>query len=342
MANTNNGRRAPTMSDVAKLAGVSQPTVSLVINNVENANIPAATRERIWDAVKKLSYRPNAAAQQLRTRRSHTIGFITDKIASTPFAGKIIDGAQQQAWTNDKLLLVVNTGNNPKMKQAAIDLMLERQVEGVIFASYYHQVVNVPPNLYQLPTVLLDCYCPDRSLPSVVPDEVGGGRRATEILINKGHRRIGFINLQPNLAASIGRLEGYKQALAAANIEFDPVLVREGNSNADLGYECALQLMKLDERPTAIFCGTDRTAMGAYDALRTLNLRVPQDVAIIGFDNQELIAAYLRPPLSTLALPHYEMGQWAIQHLLELVEKADEGSPIQHLIECPYIERASL
>jgi len=338
------GRRAPTMTDVAKLAGVSQATVSLVINKVVGASIPEETRERIWQAVEKLAYRPNVAAQLLRTRRSGTIGFVSDAIASTPFAGKIIEGAQKSAWDKDKLLVVLNTGNDITMKKAAVDMLLDRQIEGIIYAAFYHQVVNPPPNLYQVPAVLLDCYCPDRSLPSVVPDEVRGGREATEILLNKGHRRIGFINIQPYLPAAHGRLEGYKQALEAHNLSFDPTLVRSSNSNADEGYTAALELMNLAERPTALFCGTDRVAMGAYDALKFLGLRIPEEVAVIGFDNQELIAAYLRPALSTMALPHYEMGQWAVEYLLQTAasEEPDQSNPPQHKIFCPYVPRHSL
>lgn len=336
-------RRAPTMTDVAKLAGVSQATVSLVINNVTTANIPEDTRERVWLAVRKLSYRPNVAAKLLRTNRSHTIGFVTDAVASTPYAGKIIDGAQNLAWANDKLLIVLNTGNDGAMKKAAIEMLLDRQVEGIIYASYYHQVINPPPNLYQVPAVLLDCYCPDRSLPSVVPDEVSGGREATEILIDKGHQRIGFINIQPHLPAAVGRLEGYKQALAVHGLPFDPTLVNNSNSNADEGYTCTKALMNVTQPPTAIFCGTDRVAMGAYDALKDLGLSVPKDVAIIGFDNQELIAAYLRPALSTMALPHYEMGQWAVQYLLESSKQSpDQKSPPQHLVKCPFVPRQSI
>lgn len=335
-------KRLPTMLDVAKLAGVSQTTVSFVMNDVATVNIPDETKQRVWDAVRTLGYRRNSLAQALRTKRTHFIGFITDEIASTPFAVNTIKGAQDAAWANRKLLMIVNTGDNASIKAAAVELMLERQVEGVIYASWFHRQVDPPATLYEVPSVLVDGFSADRSLPSVVPDEVAGGRHATQVLLNKGHRRIGFINVGSRIPAAVGRLEGYRQALEGAGIPFDPELVRRGNGYQDSGYAKTIELMSLPERPSALFCGTDRMAMGAYDALRDLKLAVPRDVAVMGFDNQELIAAYLRPPLSTMALPHYEMGQWAVQYLVEHGHDPDGLVPVQQMLACPLIERESV
>src|SRR5688572_23392751 len=188
----------PSMYDVARVAGVSQTTVSFVINDTPGANIPQDTRERVMAAVKELNYRPNAMARSLSSRRSHTIGFISDDIATNPHAGRTIQGAQDAAWARQKMLLVINTGGNPALEEAAVEMLLERQVEGIIYASWFHRPVTPPPQLYQVPAVLVDCYVEDRSLPSVVPDEVLGGRMATEALLAKGHRRIGFIsNIDP-------------------------------------------------------------------------------------------------------------------------------------------------
>jgi LacI family transcriptional regulator len=201
--------------------------------------------------------------------------------------------------------------------------------------------VMVPLGLKQVPTVLLDCYVEDRSLPSVVPDEVQGGRMATEALLQKGHRRIGFINNVDPIPATFGRLEGYKRALAAYHVPFNPSLVHSGKSSAEEGYRCAVELLQLAGRPTALFCFSDQMAMGAYDAIRQLGFSIPTDVAIVGFDNLELIAAHLRPPLTTMELPHYAMGQWAVQHLLNHVDGTNLD-PIQQTIICPLIERASV
>lgn len=336
-------KRHTTMRDVAELAGVSQTTVSFVMNRVVGPSISKETQDRIWDAVKQLGYRPNAAAKTLRTSRSHSIGFVTDVLASSPFAGEIIRGAQECAWAHEQLLMIVNTGGDPSLEEAAVEELLERRIDGIIYASMSHHVVDPPRNLSEVPAVLLNCFCGDRSLPSVTPEEVGGGFVATETLLRKGHRRIGFINIDPDRLCppSQGRLQGYSQALATYGVAFDEELVRYGNANADDGYRYTLELMHLPEPPTAIFCGTDRTAMGAYDAVRDLGLSIPQGVAIVGFDNQELIAQYLRPALSTVALPFSEMGRWAARYLIEQQYDGEDPLPMQHTIPCSYVERSS-
>ncbi len=336
------GTRMPTMTDVAKQAGVSQTTVSFVLNDVATVTIPDETRDRIWAAVRELGYRPNAAAQLLRTRQSHLIGFLTDEIATTPFAVQIIQGAQKSAWANEKLLIVVNTNHDPAVKEAAVEMMLERQVEGILYATMYHRAVTLPASVQEVPTVLVNAYSADRSLPSVVPDEVQGARTATAKLLQHGHRRIGFINNVDPIPATRGRLDGYRQALAQDGVPFDEALVVNQSSTAAGGYDGALTLMNRPRPPTALFCFNDRMAMGAYDALRKLQLRIPHDVSVVGFDNQELIAAELHPGLSTMALPHYDMGHWAVEYLLEHSERGDDGQPPQHRLTCSYIERASV
>jgi LacI family transcriptional regulator len=334
-------KRPPTMSDIARMADVSRTTVSFVLNNhSSSAGIPAETKDRVLAAAKTLSYRPNLAAQVLHTNQTHTIGFITDEIATTPHAVNIIRGAQDAAWAHGKLLLIVNTGADATVKETAIEMMLGRHVEGIIYAAMYHQEVALPANMHEGSVVLIDCFSTDRSLPSVVPDEIQGGRTATEMLLSKGHRRIGFINNIDPIPATFGRLEGYKQALKAYDAPFDEDLVHSHTSDSRGGYRGTLELLQLPEPPTAIFCFSDFMAMGAYDALRTLGVSIPGDVAVMGFDNQELIAAQLSPPLSTIQLPHYHMGKWAVEFLLE--HNGESLPPIQHTIDCPYIERQSI
>jgi LacI family transcriptional regulator len=269
------------------------------------------------------------------------LGFITDEIAITPHAGKIFEGAQDVAWEHGKIILLVNTKSYPELKTAAVERLLERQAEGVIYATMYHRPVEPPESLREVPTVLLDCYVEDHSLPSVVPDEVNGGRLATQYFVDKGHRRIGFINHADAIPATFGRLKGYKQALSDAGIPFDETLVRVVEAEPEGGYDQAMTLMQTPDPPTAIFCFNDRTAMGAYDALRKLDLSIPEDVAVIGFDNQEIIAAHLYPPLTTMELPHYKMGEWAANKLISLIEENDNDPLVQHKIDCPLIERKS-
>jgi LacI family transcriptional regulator len=339
--------KKPSIYDVARLAGVSQTTVSFVVNDVPDANIPQDTRDRVWSAVKELNWRPNAMARGLISRRSHTIGFVSDgfvsdELVATPLSAKTIQGVQDEALANGKMILVCTTGRNRKVERDTIEMLLERQVEGIIYATMFHHAVTPPAAISQVPVVMLDCFAVDRSLPSVVPDEVQGGRAATEVLLEKGHRRIGFINNVDPMPAQLGRLEGYKQALAAYGVPFDAELVQYSTTiHTSGGYRSATSLMQIPDPPTALFCFNDLTAMGAYDALRQQGKSIPHDVAVIGFDNLELIASQVYPPLSTMELPHYEMGQWAVRHLLEQVENSRDEEPVQHKIPCQFIPRSS-
>lgn len=332
----------PSMYDVAKAAGVSQTTVSFVVNDVADANISQETRERVRAAVKELGWRPNAMARSLSMRRSQTIGLISDEVATSPHAGQIIQGAQDAAWARAKMLLVVNTGSNPELERAAVEMLLAWQVEGVIYATMYHRPVEPAPVYAQVPTVLLDCFSPDRTLTSVVPDEEQCGYDATLYLIQRGHRRIGFINNSDPIPATVGRMAGYQKALIEAGIPCEPELVHACPGVAAESYRATLALLQQAERPTALFCFNDSMAMGVYDAIKQLGLSIPQDIAVIGCDNQELIATQLHPPLTTLALPHYEMGQWAVEYVIHALDRPDTGQPPQHMVRCRVVERSSV
>lgn len=335
--------KRPSMQDVADLAGVSRTTVSFVLNDVPNNNIPETTQERVLAAVKELNYRPNVLARGLRGQRTHTIGFISDEIATTPHAVRMIQGAQDEAWDHENLIMLINTGGDEAMKEAGVQMMLDRRVDGLIYATMYHRESHPPAIVQQMPTVLLDSYVADRSLPSVVPDEVTGGYEATKYLIENGHKRIGFINNTDAIPATRGRLLGYRRALKEYDIPFDQTLVTAAYTDQAGGHDAAMRLFNRPERPSALFCFNDRMAMGAYDALRKLNLAIPDDVAVVGFDDQEIIAAHLYPPLTTMALPHYEMGKWAVSYLLKLISDPHQApeAAVQQMIHCPLVRRTS-
>ena len=188
--------------------------------------------------------------------------------------------------------------------------------------------------------MLVNCYDRKRKLPSVVPGELVGAQTATERLIQGGCRRIALINGQEGTDAARDRLRGYRQALASNDIAFDPELVLPGNWEPSAGYNGTLALLGLKNPPDGIFCANDMMAMGCYDALRERGLRIPEDVAVVGFDDRE-IAQYMRPPLTTLVLPQYEMGAIAAEMLLDM-----SGGLKSHYdqikVECEMIERQSV
>jgi len=333
----------PTIADVAKLASVSPKTVSRVLN--DEPNVTEVTRIAVLDAITKLNYFPNQSARQMRTRQSNIIGLISDEIATTPYAVDIIKGAQAAAWKSGKLLTVINTENEASVEKRAFQLAREYRFDALIYAAFFHREVQLVEDVGDIPIVLLDCFEASRQISSVVPNEVQGGFDATTELLNRGHERIGFINYDQPIPATLGRLKGYKQALEAASIPYDSNLVLVDNGQASGGYRAALELLKRKQRPTAIFCWNDRMAMGVYDAVRRLNLTIPDDVAVVGFDNQELIASQLHPALTTMQLPHYEMGQWAVHHLIrssELEVNDQQSLVVQHKIDCCIIRRASV
>jgi LacI family transcriptional regulator len=337
------GRRIG-IKDVAAAAGVSVTTVSHILNEVEGKRINAETRQRVLETVRQLGYAPNGLARGLRLKRSSTIGFVSDRIATTPFAGQIILGAQEEAAKHDLLLLMLNTGGDPELERREIELLLQRQVDGVLYASMYHRVVQVPEQLRSVPTVLLDARTDNPAVPSVVPDEVQGGFTAVHELLRHGHRRIGFLNNVDDIPATHGRLAGYRRALSEAGVAFDPRLVVTETSDAAGGYRAALTLLQRAERPTALFCFADRMAMGAYRAAAELGLSIPADLSVIGFDNQELICDGIFPGLTTVALPHYDMGARAVAQLLALTGTPDQGtgSTAQEMLPCPLVARASV
>lgn len=327
-----------TMDDVARRAGVSRTTVSFVLNDRNVSSIPESTRERIRQAVIDLGYRPNAGARALALNRTGLIGLITE-IVTAPFATDVIKGAQQQAWSAGSALLIGASEGDAVKDAEAMNLMLEHRVEGLLFATAWNRVVELPADVHEVRTVLVHCSAPGSGMPSILPDEVAGGRIATECLIEAGHKRIGFINLDPIIPAAIGRRSGYEQALEDAGLGVDPELIREGDSTAEGGYLQAQQLLSLKDRPTAIFCANDRTAMGAYDAIKERGLRIPADIAVVGFDNQDLLAPYLRPALTTVALPFAKMGTLGVQ-LLSSDSSLDESSSLT--VACPLVRRDSV
>ncbi|NLW86155.1 MAG: substrate-binding domain-containing protein [Planctomycetes bacterium] len=332
------------MKEVAQRAGVSIRTVSRVLN--EHPHVANATRERVLRVIEELDFRPNAAARYMRTGQSQLIGFLTDEVAQNVFSYDLIIGAQQAAWEHEKLLFLLNTGNDPEVEIRAINMMRDHQVEGIIYATMYHREIKRSQFPEDIPAILVNCFADDRSLPSIVPDEIGGGRLATETLLKHGHRRVGFVNVAAKEPAPLGRLEGYRQALANYGIPYDEALVRfieepfEGIATST--YDCVLSLLQMSDPPTGIFCFNDMMALGAYDAVRKSNLRIPEDVAIVGFDNVEILAAQIHPPLTTIELPVFEMGQLAVRMLLGEGDIAQGEQPVQHVIACPLIIRRSV
>jgi LacI family transcriptional regulator len=309
------------ISDVASAAGVSIATVSASLNDVESARISAGTRARVRAVADRLGYAPNRLAQGLRVQRSGTIGFVGDTVATTPYAGRMILGALEAARAADRVVLLMNTEGHPELESRELATLLQHQVDGVLYATMFHRVVEVPAALGDTPVVLVDAESADPTVSLVVPDEVAGAVTAVGELLGNGHRRIGFINNADSTLAATGRLEGYRIALEQAGIGVDPSLVvAVTDIGPQGGYRAARQLLELPDRPTGVFCFRDLMATGVYRAALEAGLEIPRDLSVVGFDDMELVASGLFPGLTSVALPHYEMGSWAVQQLLALME----------------------
>lgn len=328
-----------TMTDVARRAGVSQTTVSLVLNEAEGARVSAQTRSRVQKAAERLGYRVQRG-RALTWSGTKTLCMLVDQISTDPWTAIAIDGARERAAEHGLSLVVAISGGLPEVEDAIIGQWRQQAALGVIYGTINTRRVSLPAALSGAPTILLNCYTADRTVPSIVPGELAGGHTATERLLRAGHRQIGFIGGEPWMDASRDRLKGYRRALATADLPFDPTLVRHGDWQASSGYAHTQALMALDRPPTAIFCGNDLMAMGCFEALKEARWRIPDDVAVIGYDDRE-IAQHLHPPLTTILLPHFEMGALAAELLIGGSGQSLAGAA-QIKLECPLVDRSSV
>jgi LacI family transcriptional regulator len=323
------------MKDVALAAGVSQSTVSFVLNGLEDMRISRETRKRVMEAVDRLGYRPRGAGRPPRAAGMGVIGCLFDEIATSPFAAISIEGIQEEAWKSNVLVEVVMTGGDIEYETEVLKKWSGDNAIGVIYGSILTREIRAPDALSRHRAVLLNCHDASGRYTSVVPAERRGGEDATAALIAEGHRRIAFISGEPWMEASDQRMEGYERALRAARIPVDPSLIVEGNFLPSGGRTATLRLMSGGVRPDAIFCANDLMAVGCYEALKELGERPGETVAVMGYDDQE-IAQHLSPELSTVLLPHREMGQWCVEQLM-----SKEVSLIQERMECPLVLRQS-
>jgi LacI family transcriptional regulator len=327
--------RPVTMSDVARALGLSRAAVSFAFNN--ETQVSAETRKRVFEKAAELGYRPNAGARALAGQRTDLFGLLTD-IVSTPFGGDLIAGAQDSFWRNDKSLIIAGASRIDRPHIRSIEMMLEHRVGGIIVATTWNRAIELPPALDGVPVVLVHCFDTHGRHSTVLPDEEQGGYAGTRMLLAAGRRRVAFVNLPSDLVAAGGRERGYRRALAEAGIPFDPALVVSSGPDAQDAYGVVHALLG-GNSVDGLFCANDRIAMGAFEAARELNLRIPEDLSVVGFDNMEIIAKSLRPALSTVALPFREMGERGAELLMDIAD----GAPPAHLVlSCPPVPRDSV
>lgn len=343
-----------TIYDVAKAAGVSPKTVSRVIN--KDAPVNVETLEKVQRAIAKLGYIPNSAARTMRSNKSGLIGLITGAISMTAeqltSSGLpdlfIVQGIQKALETSGKTLLIADTGGKSERVPNLIRTFEEHRVEGIIYVADYHRQVSMPPLSSGVQMVLANCY-DDRGTPSVLPDDKKGQFMLVQALIAKGHRRIAYLSLSANLDATRLRTDGYRDALAAAGIAFDPTLVipadidvPDRDSEVQLLWDAIDRVLSLPEPPSVICFGNDRMAMRAYGILRSRGLELPGDISVAGYDNYRLITEALYPPLMSAELPYGAIGIRATQLLLGLLDQTMEAPDKPILVSGPVAAGASV
>jgi LacI family transcriptional regulator len=303
---------------------------------------------RVLRAARETGYRPNIVSRSLRTGTSRTIGFVSDTVATTPFAGHLIWGALDAARDCDHLLFIGETEGDPELEQQLIEAMHDRGVDGIVFASMYTRQLALPAGLSDGPAVLLNAVPTDATqIDCVVPDELDAGRAAVQVLLDAGHSDgIALIGAAPpdqtpeGSLAAIQRLEGILDAMAHAGVELAGAVACP-DWQPGLGYEAARSLLK-SIRPTGLVCFNDRLALGAYQAIAEAGLEVPADVSVVSFDD-DVLATWLRPQLTTVALPHYELGREAISALLDSGRSRRQASDARVIrIPMPVRERGSV
>lgn len=335
-------KKRVTLADVARLAGLSSAAASMILTGRPDTRLSPEAHRRVHEAAAQLGYRPNIAARALRTDKTRTIAFISDYVATTRYASGLIRGALAAAEDAGHVMLLLETGGEPAREVQAIEAALDRQVDGIVFAAMRAREVFVPELPPTTRVVMLNGTS-SRFATSVLPDEYEGGRTAVRLLhgagITAGIALVGHNRLvEQGLFRSETvdrRIAGIHDAMQELGMQF---VVEEScwEWEPHHGFELTRRILAAHPEIRGVLCLNDRLAFGAYQALAEAGRRVPDDVAVLGFDNDE-IAAYLRPGLTTLALPHEEMGRRAVELLL-----GDEAPAATHLVEMPVIARQSL
>ncbi len=329
-----------TLLDVARRAGVSRTTASFVMSGRTDMRISAEAEHRVLHAARELNYRPNLMARSLRTKLTRTIGLVSDTIAPEAFAGELIRGSLSTALVHQHLLFVGETEGDDTVEAQLVQDMLDRGVDGFLYASMYTRWAQPPALLHGHPFVLLNCLDGDSvggsAIASVLPDERGAGRTAAGTLLDAGHRDgIHLVGESPaEVFAAVERRAGIEEVLAAQGLTLAGTV--ECLWSPVTAYHEVRRYLAKGARQSGLSCLNDRIAFGAYQALADAGRSVPGDVSVISFDDSHL-AAWLRPPLTSIAIPHFELAKQAVELLLTEPDAAGV-----HRIPMPLRERASV
>lgn len=321
-----------TIKEVAARAGVSSATVSHVLNNTRY--VSDVVKERVQRAMDEMGYRPNVLARSLRQGKTKTLGLILPDSAN-PFYAELGHALETSAFLKNYNLILCNSDSAIDREHLYFDLLLDKQVDGIILDTEEKDPFDIKKRLpAEYPIVLVDRDFSENIFDTVLTDNTLGGYLATRYLIELGHRRIACVTGPMNLLGSVNRLQGYQKALTEFGILEDPSLIYHGDFTASSGHEAAHHLLKLPGLPTAVFVGNDMMAIGFLRSSIEIGLRIPEEISIVGFDNLEL-GMYMHPTITSFAQPKEEIGEKAIQLLLNRIE--NPKTPPQRILIPPRI-----
>jgi DNA-binding LacI/PurR family transcriptional regulator len=307
-----------TIRDVAVSAGVSLSTVSRVIHG--HPAVDSALQKRVMEAVARLNYQPNRSAQSLRSPVNSVIGLVISDIEN-PFFTSIVRGVEDVAYDNQMTVILCSTDEDPVKQERRLEVMAKERVAGLIIAPAHG---DSAPSLHRLqasgmPVVLLDRNISDGELDAVMVDNVEGAYTATRHLINLKRQRIALVNGDSRIKTFADRYKGYRKALAEANLPLNEAYITEVDPKIDRGLKATLKLLQREPRPDAIFASNNMITVGVLKAIRQLKLKIPEEVALVGFDDMPW-SSELCPPVTSIAQPTYELGREAGRLLIRRLQ----------------------
>lgn len=322
-----------TIRDVAQRAGVSVSTVSRVLTS--NAPVQEETRRAVEDAILQLGYRPNGLARGLRNKETKTIGLIIPDVAN-PFFPEVARGVEDAACKRGYSVILCNSGNDRAKEAMYFGVLKERRIDGIIITgsgslNEYAQLCEKE----DFPVVFLDRSADDIDIDSVESDSYGGACQAVRHLLDLGHREIAFVSGSSRTSTASRRMRGYIDTLREHGIDPSPEFIVPGDFTLEAGVRAGRELLRRKHRPTAVFIANDIEAIGVMMAAEAMNLSIPDDLSVVGFDNT-LLSTVSRPALTTVSQPKYEMGHQAVKLIVERIRRKQRG--VRHLVLATNLE----
>jgi LacI family transcriptional regulator len=328
-----------TINDIAKQAGVSYQTVSRVLNN--RPDVSEETRQRIWLIIDSVGYRPNAAAQSLRTNKSFTLGLLLNDITNS-FYSNIVQGIEEEAIAHGYSLILCNTNEDPERELHYLRILQSKQVDGIILGPTKWNCDFIVEMSSQIPIILIDRHIPDSNIGAVIVDNETGAYEATQYLLSKGHREIGLATWQQDILPMQQRYAGYERAFTEAGLPINPEnIIHIPKMTSEATAETIEKFLPDHPNVTAIFALNNQLGLGVLSSIHKMKLNTPEDIALVIFDDLSIFSLYT-PAISVVRQPEAEIGKQAMRNLLHQINQPETYSPAIVVLATELIIRDSV